>query len=484
MSQPLVEELRLDLPKSGEGSCFDSHKDARLTIHSISEKPLEGVLGERAAPGTNVSLGRMGEVVPMDFACLRKGATFNAEVTLDPDGLTWIEKRNPLKNCSTWWTLTSTILLVNLTSQESCKRFPSLFPASTEDGPCVVPCSRDILGKFLRDHADGKVIQGFILVTSGCHLIGLVSPSFLEKIPPPTQPLLMPSPPGSSPLALGGRLGESSPSFLEGKISKLRADYCECHSLTLGESFDLVLSSITTSPYSGLPVNHLRKTRHLSKEHVIPLVVFQFLGSAAIDPFNLLPISHALNQVRSSIRFGEFSAEDRPNFQVEGHHYWLDESSLTPEVTTWVKRELAKGKFSRQSDPFHPSTSSSILLPKKLYKGKRHGDAFILCTKDPCKFQPPLASRGQIARCVLWTFGAHLHDALPGDLGSYWLHKVIPTMVAWDRDSHVGDEEAALNRAVKETLGYSNAFIDFRIDHKDERRSLGEDIFMPPSHLS
>ena len=57
-------------------------------------------------------------------------------------------------------------------------------------------------------------------------------------------------------------------------------------------------------------------------------------------------------------------------------------------------------------------------------------------------------------------------------------------MVAWDRDSRVGDEEAALNRTVKETLGYSNAFIDFRMEHGDERISLGEDIFMSPSHLS
>lgn len=338
MSQPLVEKLRVDIPQGKKGPCFDSLKDVQLEIHSITKNSLEDVLGKGAAPATDVSLGRMGEVVPMDFACLRKGATFNAEVTVNPDGLTWIEKRGALKNCPTWWTLTSTILLVNLTSQESCKRFPTLFSSDSEEGPCVVPCSKDILGKFLHDYTDGKVIQGFILVKPDCRLIGLVTPSLLAKVPPPSQPLSMPppssyrrsssSPPGSSPLA---HTATSLPSALEEKLSKLRGPYCEGHSLPLAEAFDLVLSSVRRSPYTGLPVRRLKEARHLSKEHVVPVVVFHTLKRAAIDPFNLLPISHALNQVRSSIRFGEFSG-DRPNFQVDGHLYWLDESSVSEEV--------------------------------------------------------------------------------------------------------------------------------------------------------
>jgi hypothetical protein len=285
------------------------------------------------------------------------------------------------------------------------------------------------------------------------------------------------------------------------EIRKLRDRFCRGRKLSLNAAksfFKEVLPS-RPSPYTLMTFREM-ESHSPSIEHLVPRVLWDppqslLIGDkslhknldAAQDIYNMCFETSGVNQLRSSLPFGSFSdhnPEKLPTLLISGRSYVLEGAGQL------LNRHL-KGTVRSMLSPFEEvdalegdaSQICSARLPKSLAKSSATHSLFIGCRRYPCLWEPPVLSRGWVARSALWTLTVHwIAPFLSGLLkvkedAVFWVQEVLPVLVMWDALYPVNDDELKWSQAQAAYCGYENIFVVYRRQNNPERRSYGQVIF-------
>lgn len=188
-----------------------------------------------------------------------------------------------------------------------------------------------------------------------------------------------------------------------------------------------------------------------SKEHLVPQLIWKETdyNDANIDSYNIAYTSRCINELRSSIPFGNVDS-DKLNFSIVGNkfkfHNELKEPTEPTELKKKVKREVTKcmenlkyidTTIERKEEEEDVDIKLSAHLPTNIIYSKRMKKHLFCPLK--CKWEPPNKTKGVIARGVLLVMTVHY--AWPYITGrisrivkyaEYWLNVVVPSIVTWD----------------------------------------------------
>lgn len=272
---------------------------------------------------------------------------------------------------------------------------------------------------------------------------------------------------------------------------------------TVGRVLFAKLSS-RPSPYTCLRGDALLHIG-LSVEHLVPLVLWdpfpsafllnrnvKYSMNAARDIYNMALEGRGINQVRSSIPFGSVSLENKDEglvLLVKGSRFDFvssgdRDSGGNAEMKEWVVSTLCRSGMTKTSLNVDDPSVCKAQLPSSLRQNKVDGNRYILCTDDPCKWEPPNDSKGWIARCCLWVLTVHwvapyLSNVFKVKLeGLVWMEKILFRLIDWDRRFPVTDEEQGWAKGLSKLCGYHNAFVTYRDKNYTDKVSLGDVLYL------
>ena len=223
------------------------------------------------------------------------------------------------------------------------------------------------------------------------------------------------------------------------------------------------------TPYTGMNPSVLYDCKCLSVEHLVPTSVFQEgrSSNAAFDAFNLMLETRSMNALRGNMPLGDVSEEDANVFvQRTRMRTTLD---TLPEYSMLKRGDVTGG----------PAVTRLFIDPS----ARRIGDGYTCA--QACRLQPLRATRGAIARCVLFIYTAYItphwgDDSVLHPSAKHWAD-VAKTMARWDAENPVSDWETQLHDVMARFNGYANVFVMWRAMYPD-KPSLGAIMFQqaPP----